>query len=178
MDNNRQKFLSSSIFVSTLRYFTFGIWGGTNIGASRPAEKRDRAGGTFLYQGGPHTFEIEGAYARDVAAGANPAKAGSIAVGWYGLYAYRLSRKWQLVARYDIWDPAQHDNGSTTAESGVLIPQGNHKAKEYTLGVTYYLPVSGSKIQLNYIREDVEQNGSVFFGIPRNILLTNFQTAF
>ena len=178
VDNNRLKFLSGSLFLSTLRYFTFGIWGGTNIGDFRPRERRDRAGGTLLFQGGPHTFEIEGAYARDIAPGADPTKAGSIALGWYGLYAYRLSRKWQLVMRYDIWDPAQHDTGSTTTESGVLIPQGDHKLKEYTFGITYNISSAGSKIQLNYIREDVEKNGTVFFGVPRSILLTNFQTAF
>ena len=146
VDNNRLKFLSGSLFVSTLRYFTFGIWGGTNIGDFRPRERRDRAGGTLLFQAGPHTFEIEGAYARDIAPGADPTKAGSIALGWYGLYAYRLSRKWQLVMRYDIWDPAQHDTGSTTTESGVLIPQGDHKLKEYTFGINYNISASGSKI--------------------------------
>jgi hypothetical protein len=178
VDNNRLKFLSGSLFVSTLRYFTFGIWGGTNVGDYRPRERRDRAGGTFLFQGGPHTFEVEAGYARDIAAGADPTRAGSIAVGWYGLYAYRLSRKWQVVIRYDIWDPAQHDLGDSTTESGVFIPQGNHKLKEYTFGINYNLAPPGTKIQINYIRDDVEVNGTSFFGVPRSILLTSFQTAF
>ena len=79
---------------------------------------------------------------------------------------------------YEIWDPAQHDRGDSTTESGVFIPQGDHKTKEYTFGINYYLSAYNSKIQLNYIREDVEINGANFFGVPRNILLTNFQTAF
>jgi hypothetical protein len=178
VDNNRLKFLSGTVYYSTLRHFTFGIWGGTNIGDFRPRERRDRAGGTFLFQGGPHTFEIEGAYARDIAPGADPAKAGSIAVGWYGLYAYRISRKWQVVIRYDVWDPAQHDNGASVTESGVTIPQSDHKLKEYTFGINYNISPSGSKIQLNYIRDDVEVNGGNFFGVPRSVLLANFQTAF
>lgn len=178
VDNNRLKFLSGTLFLSTMRHFTFGIWGGTNIGDFRPRERRDRFGGTVLFQGGPHTFELEAAYARDIAGGADPVKAGSIAIGWNALYAYRISPKWQLVVRYDIWDPAQHDLGSSTTESGVFIPQGDHKTKEYTFGVTYNISASGSKVQLNYIREDVEQHGANFFGVPRNILLTSFQTVF
>ena len=178
VDNNRLKFLSGTVFVSTLRHFTFGIWGGTNIGDYRPREQRDRAGGTFLFESGPHTIEIEGAYARDIAATADPKKAGSIGVGFYALYAYRISRKWQVVVRYDVWDPAQHDLGDSVTESGVFIPQDNHKLKEYTFGINYNISKAGSKLQLNVIRDDVERHGGDFFGSPRTILLTNFQTAF
>ena len=177
-DTDQFKFASGTFYVSTLRHFTFGVWGGTNFGGSRNSERRDRLGGTFLFESGPHTLEIEGAYARDIAAGAAPGKPGTIAVGWYALYAHRISRKWQLVARYNIWDPAQHDTGPATTVTGVLIPQGDHKTKEYTLGVNYNITDSGSRIQVNYIREDVEKNGIGFFGVPRNILLTNFQTTF
>ena len=63
-------------------------------------------------------------------------------------------------------------------ESGVLIPQGDHKAKEYTFGINYYINAQGTKVQLNYIREDVEVNGANFFGVPRSIILTSVQTRF
>lgn len=178
VDTNRLKFLTGSFYVSTLRHFTFGIWGGANIGDYRPRERRDRAGATFLYQGGPHTLEVEGAYARDINAAANPARAGSIGLGFYALYAYRISRKWQIVARYDVWDPAQHDTGDSVTASGVLIPQADHKLKEYTVGFNYLFGGPGTRIQVNYIREDVERNGAAFFGQPRTLLLSNFQVAF
>ena len=178
VDNNRLKFLTGTLFVSTLRHFTFGVWGGTNVGSSRADEKRDRAGGTFLFEGGPHTFEVEAAYARDIAPATAATRAGSIAIGWNALYAYRISRKWQVVIRYDLWDPAQHDAGASKTESGVLIPQGDHKAKEYTFGINYYINAQGTKVQLNYIREDVEVNGANFFGVPRSIILTSVQTRF
>ena len=177
VDDNRLKFLTGTLFVSTLRHFTFGVWGGSNVGSQHGKEIRDRFGGTLLFQGGPHTFETEAAYARDIAPGTDPNRPGSIAVGFYALYGYRVSRKWQIVFRYDVWDPAQHDRANSTTESGVFIPQANHKTKEYTFGITY-VPAQGSKIQLNYIREDVEVNGGNFFGAPRTILLTNFQTNF
>ena len=178
VDRNRTKFVTGSVFVSTLRHFTVGLWGGTNIGGSRNDEIRDRAGGTFLFRGGPHTLEIEGAYARDIAAGTGPDRPGSIALGWYGVYAYRLTRRWELVGRFNEWDPAQRDRADSMTESGVFIRQGDHKLKEYTLGAAYYLSNAGSKIQVNYIREDVEVNGTSFFGVPRTILLTSFQTVF
>lgn len=178
VDNNRLKFFSGTFFLSTLRHFTLGIWGGTNVGTYRPREQRDRAGATFLFQGGPHYFEVEAAYARDIAAVANPARAGSIAIGGYALYAYRVAPRWQVVIRYDVWDPAQHDTGDSFTESGAFIPRTNHKTKEYTFGINYNLSPSGSKVQLNYIREDVEVNGAGFFGIPRNLILTSVQAAF
>lgn len=121
------------------------------------------------------------AYARDYAPGAPaPHKTGSIARGGYLLYAHRLSRQWQLVARYDNWDPAAQGffTGVATTESGVAIPRANHKLREYTLGVNYYIPKWYGKIQVNYIREDTEQNGVIFFGKQRTILLTNLQVGF
>jgi len=176
VDNNRQKFLDGSLYYTGIHRVLLGIWGGTNVGSVRPAENRDRAGATFLYQSGPNTLESEFAYARDYAAGAPGTNlSGTIADGGYILYANSLSRKWQLVARYDIWDPAAQ---GTVTENGVTIPPADHKLKEYTFGVNYYLRWPTTKIQLNYIREDVETNGVVFFGKPRNVLLTNFQVGF
>jgi hypothetical protein len=175
---NSRKFLDGAVYFTGIPHATFGLWGGTNIGGSLPAEARDRAGGTFVWHRGPNYFEMEVVYARDYAAGApGPGLNGSMARGGYLLYARSLSRQWQLVARYDNWDPAQQ-SGDAITETGVKIPQADHKLREYTLGINYYVPRSDAKIQLNYIREDTEVNGAGFFGKQRSILLTNFQWGF
>lgn len=188
VDTDRQKFLSFSAFYTGLRPLTLGVWGGTNIGDSRPAAARDRLGGTLLWQSGPHYFEVEGAYTRDYvaggfipAAGATPAQGGTIGLHGYALYAHTLSPQWQLVGRYDYSDPAYQGGnfaGSAITATGVVIPRSNHRLREYTLGFTYYILKQNAKIQVNYIREDVERNGVVFFGKPRTLLLTNYQVSF
>ncbi len=176
--NNHLNFLNAGVYLKTLRRFTFGVWGGRKISNEGAKEVRDRFGGTMLFESGPHVFEIEGAYARDFGkvAGRN-VNAGSIAIGFYILYAHRLSKQWQLVARYDVWDPAQHDLGDTLTEIGVLVPQSDHKLKEYTFGVNY-VATEHIKLQLNYIREDPEVNGYIYFGKPRTVLLSNVKFTF
>ncbi|HEV2471828.1 MAG TPA: porin, partial [Chthonomonadales bacterium] len=97
---NNTKFLDGTLYFKGIRHTTLGIWGGTNVGGSSPTEVRDRAGATFLFHSGPHYVESEVAYARDYAAGAPaPGRTGSINLAGYVLYGYRLSRKWQVVAR-------------------------------------------------------------------------------
>jgi archaellum component FlaC len=188
VDTDRQKFLSFSAFFTGIRHLTLGVWGGTNLGDSQPAAARDRLGGTLLWQSGPHYFEVEGAYTRDYvaggfipAAGATPALGGTIGLHSYALYAHTLSPQWQLVGRYDYSDPAYQGGnfaGSAITATGVVIPRSNHRLREYTLGFTYYILKQNAKIQVNYIREDVEQNGVVFFGKQRTLLLTNYQVSF
>lgn len=179
VDSNRLKFLSGGFFIHTLRHFTFGFWGGKNIGSQSPEEIRDRFGPTMLFESGPHTVEMELAYSRDfMTPSPGAARLGSISRGGYVLYAFKLSHKWQLVGRYDEWDPAKNDNSNAMLENGILIPRGNHKLKEYTIGINYYIHDRNAKIQLNYIRDDVEENGGGFFGNPRSILLSNFQVYF
>lgn len=172
-----RKFLDASWFYNGIPRLSLGLWGGTRVFGQAPYATQDRGGGTFIWQRGPHYMEGEVAYARDYAAGAPaPGKTGSISRGAYWLYAHTLSRKWQLVARYDNWDPAQQGvfTGDATTESGVLIPHANHKLREYTLGINYFLP-NDQKIQLNYIREDSEDNGYVFFGEQRTIAMLSYQ---
>ena len=176
--DNHLNFLNAGVYLKTLRRFTFGVWGGRKISNEGAKEVRDRFGGTMLFESGPHVFEIEGAYARDFGKIADRnANGGSIAIGFYILYAHRISKQWQLVARYDVWDPAQHDLGDTLTETGVLVPQSDHKLKEYTFGVNY-TATEHIKLQLNYIREDPEINGYIFFGKPRTVLLSNVKFTF
>ena len=175
------KFLTGNIYYTGIRHIIVGVWGGTNIRGPKPAEARERGGGTFLYQSGPHTFEAEVAYARDYAAGAPaPGRNGTISRLGYLLYAHTLSRQWQLVGRYENADPAHQGTftGVATTANGITIQPGDHKLKEYTLGFTYYLVRQKAKIQLNIVREDAEINARSFFGKPRTLLLTNYQMRF
>jgi hypothetical protein len=181
VDNDRQKFWSYNAYLTAIRHLMIGVWGGTNVGDSRPGTIRDRAGATFLWQSGPHYFEVEGAYTRDgstlgliPATHTAPAMGTTIGMGGYALYAHRLSRRWQLVGRFDIWDPAYHGGTTTT---GLVIPYSAHKMREYTLGITYYI-LKDSKLQFNYIREDPEPGAVAFFGEQRTLFLTNYQVSF
>lgn len=176
-----QKFIDGALYADIVPHLTLGIWGGRSVGGSGDQEDRERAGVTLLYRNGRHFIESEVAYTRDYAAGAPaPGKTGSLGRGGYVLYGYRLSPQWQLVGRYDNWDPAKQTvfTGVATTESGVTIPRSNHKLREYTMGVNYTVPHRDARIQFNYIREDTEENGGVFFGAPRSLLFVNLQLGY
>ena len=180
VDRDRQKFAMFNAYFTGIRHLTIGAWGGSNFGDTQPYVGKDRLGATVIYQSGPHFFEGEGAFTRDYAA-VSKAGQGSSGRGGYLLYAYAISRKFQLVGRYDIWDPA-YQAGSTLAGTtpqglSLVIPRSNHKLREYTLGANYYI-LGNTKIQLNYIWEDPERNSIGFFGQRRELLIGNFQTAF
>lgn len=176
-----QKFLDGSLYADVVQHLTLGVWGGRNFGGSGAQEDRERAGVTLLYRNGRQFLEAEVGYARDYAAGAPaPGRTGSLSRGGYVLYGYRLSPQWQIVGRYDNWDPAKQTvfTGTATTESGVAIPRSNHKLREYTFGVNYTVPHNDARVQLNYIREDTEENGGIFFGTPRSLVLVNLQLGY
>jgi hypothetical protein len=176
-----QKFLDGALYADVVQHLTLGIWGGRSIGGSGDQEDRERSGVTLLYRNGRHFLESEVAYTRDYAAGAPaPGKTGSLGRGGYVLYGYRLSPQWQIVGRYDNWDPAKQTvfTGIATTESGVMIPRSNHKLHEYTFGVNYTVPHRDARVQLNYIREDTEHNGGIFFGSPRSLVFVNLQLGY
>ena len=175
------KFIDGALYIDPVPHLTLGIWGGRNVGGSGPVEDRERYGTTMLYRNGRHVVEAEVAYTRDYAAGAPaPGRTGSLGRGGYLFYAYRLSPTWQLVARYDNWDPAKQTyfTGVATTESGITIPRSNHKLREWTMGVNYNVPRRDARIQLNYIREDTEENGIGFFGIQRTLVFLNLQLGY
>ena len=178
------RFLDGALYYKGIRYVTVGVWGGTHVGLAQPAEGRDRAGGTFILRCGPHLFEGEAAYARDHTAGApGTERTGTISNGFNFLYAHTLSRKWQLVARYEFWNPDENEAAAKTGapgvtENGVTLMNFDHKLKEYTFGINYYMPAQHAKIQVNYIRVDSEVNAPVFFGKQRTVLLANIQVIF
>jgi hypothetical protein len=175
VDTDRSKFLDANLYFTGIRHLTLGVWGGTNIGDYRPGTKRDRVGATLKWESGPNLFEAEGAYTLDQASG-GPTH--TLGLGGYALYAHTLNRSLQFVARYDEWDPAIHGGITNGLATNVTIAASHHNLREYTIGVNYYLRGHNSKIQLNYIDVDTQGNGYGFFGARRQILLSNFQTAF
>ena len=174
VDGDRTKFATVTANYTGLRGLNAGLFAGTNVDNAHPKPSRDRAGYTLLYQVGPHIFEAEGAYTLDQSATAGVAGR-TIGLGGYFLYAHSISKKWQLVARYDEWNPSVH---GTTAGSVTLGGANSHNLKEYTFGVNYYIKNNNSKIQLNYIGEDTQKNGVSFFGVRRQLLLSNFSVGF
>jgi hypothetical protein len=191
VDGDRSKFAVFNAYFTGFRHFTLGAWGGNNFGDSHPAAGRERLGYTFIYQNGPHYFESEGANARDYAAGNGKPGQGADSRGAYAMYGYSFARKWQVVGRYDIWDPAylagQFGTPQTTLVGfGSPIARTAHDLREYTVGLNYYWygrKGDGSfdqraKLQFNFIWEDPEANAVAFFGTRRQILLTNLQAAF
>ena len=176
VDTDRFKLLTLAGYFTGIRHLTVGAWGGTNLGDFKPETNRDRAGATLIWQSGPHILQAEGAYTLDHAGG-TPLFARTIGLGGYVLYGHTLSRKWQLVARYDEWDPAVH-GGIPVSGTPASIAPTHHNLKEYTFGLNYYIKGHNAKIQANYVIEDTQGNGVPFFGIRRQLLIANFQTAF
>lgn len=183
---DRFKFATATLYLTPIRHWTIGVWGGTKFGDYRtPGTNlrniRDRAGATLKAEYGRHFAEAEFAYAIDRTnsglsplVGTSTSGTGTTAqarsMGGYALYAYTASPNWQFVGRYDEWDPSIHGSvaGGTT---------GDHNLREYTLGVNYYFKSHNAKIQANYIFEDPQRGGFGFWGYRRQIFLTNFQTA-
>ncbi len=176
-----RKFADGALYLDAIPNLTLGVWGGTAFGGRGAVENRSRAGGAMIYRSGRVFMEAELAYTRDYAAGAPaPGKNGSLGRGGYFLASYRIAPPWQLVFRFENWDPAQQGifTGVAVTESGVAIPPSNHKLREYTLGVNYEFPSRDARLQFNYIREDVEEHGGPFFGVPRNLVLLNLQLGY
>ena len=171
VDNDRFKFGTLAANFTGVRYLTFGLWGGHNIGDYQPRNIRDRAGATLILNYHRSFAEGEFVYAEDRFNNGPRNRA----MGGYALYAYSLSKRWQLVGRYDEWDPSVH--GGVIGPGGPTVGRDRHNLREYTFGVNYYIRGHNAKIQLNYIIDDTQGNGVAFFGARRQILLSNFQTA-
>jgi hypothetical protein len=200
VDPNRQHFASFNAYwnppigPNKSKPLTLGVWGGMDIGDAEPEFKKDRLGTTFIYQQGQHLFEAEGAYTRDYSplfstGNYTGTEQGSNGRGGYTLYGYTVTNRFQVVGRFDVWDPAYQAGqtaASVTTVGGYTIPRQYHDLREYTLGMNYYLfgkKPNGDfdqrfKVQLNYIVDAVEKNGVSFWGKSRNLLIANFQAAF
>ena len=172
VDTNRSKFATATAYFTGIRHFTIGAWGGSNIGDYKPRDLRDRIGATLKYESGRHIAEAEFAYTVDRAGASNANR--NKAMGGYAFYGYSMSPVWQFVGRYDEWDPAIHGGNP----SGVTVGPKDHNAREYTVGVNYFILKHNAKIQANYIIDDIQHGGYNFFGLRRQSVLLNFQTAF
>lgn len=57
--------------------------------------------------------------------------------GWYATVGYKLTKKLELIARYDEFDPDKRIS--------------NNNIREYTAGINYYLKGQALKLILNYV---------------------------
>lgn len=170
LDDDRQKFGTAAAYFNIGRYVVLGAWGGQNISDFRPKNVRTRAGGTLKIEYGRHFFISEFGYAVDRTGNGPQTRA----MGGYALYGYRMSPMWQFVGRFDEWDPSIHGG----RVGSVNISSRNHNLKEYTFGINYNLKGNNSKIQVNYIVLDPGSGGFNFWGIRRQIVLSNFQISY
>ena len=102
-------------------------------------------------------------------------------LGYYAGGGYALSKKFELIGRYDSFDfardfvPAAGQSGDTTV-------------REYTVGLNYYLNGLNAKIATNYVRVEggsgllsaafPGQTNTTSFRNTRNEIRTQFQVAF
>ncbi len=96
------------------------------------------------------------------------------------MYGYRLSKRLQAIIRYDNFDEGEErfgGNGTETTETGFQFPHANHKLREYTLGINYFVD-DNHKVQLNLVREDPEENGVEFWGPQRTLLMAAYQIGY
>ena len=57
--------------------------------------------------------------------------------GWYATIGYRLTKKLEILARYDEFDPDKNI--------------GHNNTREYSAGITYYIKGQALKLILNYV---------------------------
>jgi hypothetical protein len=178
-DSARPPFVDASNTYIGITRLSVSFFGGTHVLYTN-GETTDRLGAAIVWQHGPHLFQSEGELARDFAASTTPgAPLGTTPRGAYIMYGYSITRRLQAVIRYDNFDQAQQRDGSPaqTTETGILIPPTNHKLREYTLGINYFVD-QNQKLQLNLIREDTEDNGAEFWGPQRTILMAAYQLGY
>ncbi len=59
------------------------------------------------------------------------------AEGFYGIVGYKITPKFQVIARYDQFNPDRNISGDTR--------------KEYTAGINYFIKGQALKLILNYV---------------------------
>ncbi|MBR1424306.1 hypothetical protein IJ579_01945 [bacterium] len=115
-------------------------YGKISVGNGISAGKRDSIG-YFVYGAGLQydykKFRAKVEYA--IADGSNGATglSNKRREGWDVLASYRLTKKLELLARYDEFNPDKSKH--------------SHNRREYTAGINYYLKGQSLKLMLNYI---------------------------
>jgi len=113
---------------------TLKLGGGVNFGHRKGDYTVVGVGGSWTYKKWLATFELAHADGSN-AVKYNPKKA----QGLYSTVGYNINDKWQLLARYDLYDP-------DTSKSNDLKTQ-------YTAGVNYYVLGQRLRFSLNYLYE-------------------------
>ncbi len=179
-NSSRPPFADASITYVGITRLSVTAFGGTNI-LSNHGETTDRVGGGLVWQRGPHLFQGEVGLSRDYSTpNASGGAVGTAPIGGYFMYGYRISKRVQAVIRYDNFDEGEErfgGNGIETTETGFQFPHAEHKLREYTLGINYFVDES-QKLQLNLIREDPEINGTAFWGPQRTLLMAAYQIGY
>jgi phosphate-selective porin len=130
--------------------------GGSRVwsGATAPASaRRDRLGAELQYEKGPLTLKTEymmgsdGPFERE---------------GYYVHFAYALTPRWEVIGRYDTWDPDTHLETSSA----------NASERDY-IGGFNYLVGDHMKLQFNLVRKTFTD---AVVG-PANVAATRLQIA-
>ena len=176
-DSSRPLFADASITYTGITRVNLSAFGGTHV-LSTNGETTDRVGGALVWQRGPHLFQGEISLARDYSAPAVSAgPVGTTPIAGYFMYGYSFSRRLQAIVRYDNFDQGEERVRITApemTETGIVTPHVNHKLREYTIGLNYFVD-DNQKLQLDLIREDTEDNGFGFWGPQRTLLMVAYQ---
>jgi len=166
-DNNGKEYIGHLILRPSQNSL-IGFYGEASQGVNGAlATPRIRAGVEGSITLGRHLFEAEFVRARDsVVTGATITNNRLLSTGGYVFYGYSLSPKWQLVARGEYWNPNRNAHGAAYADE-----------KDLVLGFQYFLEGEQSKIQVNWIRKNINGNMPSSFGLDRNLFLVGFQTS-
>jgi len=165
-DNNEKEFIGHLI-VRPTKGLLLGVYGEASQGVQGPVLKtpRLRLGVEGSYTLGRHLVEAEFVRARDsVVSGSTVTNNRLLSTGGYVLYGYTVSPKWQFVARGDYWNANRDNHGAAYADE-----------KDLTLGFQYFLEGDHSKIQVNWIRKNINGAMPGSFGLDRSLFLVGFQ---
>ncbi len=132
VDANDQKVLvvNAASPVALLKGLTLGASGVYGAAPNSEHARRDRLGGLVEFSRGPLTTRAE--YIRGVDGDVHR-------LGYYGLVAYKLSNAFELVHRYDFFDPDVRRTATSTDDG----------ATELLAGLNYYIAGHNAKLQLN-----------------------------
>ncbi len=156
LDKNDQKGVIGRLvvrppFIKGLQIGGSGAW---SNGRQPDRPRRDRLGAELLYRRDRFLAKSEVMTGED----------GDLhRVGYYTLFGYRITPKFEGVFRFDSWDP------DTRLETN----SANVTERDYVVGVNYYFTESKLKLQLNYLRKTFA-NGIL---PSRNLVLVNLQTS-
>jgi hypothetical protein len=173
-DSNNQKDIIYHGVYKGFRHFTLGfsqdLGAGTLVPGSSQNTLRNRLDAEMTAFYGRHRIEAEYGQARDGGTFNSVFSPNIPSNGGYLLYAYKMSPTWEFVGRGEYWNPNRDAHGTNYVSE-----------YDVTLGANYYMAGHNSKIQLNWVRKNINDPNGLeknVLGIDRNLFLMNFQQAF